>query len=176
MTQQYSQNGYPVLATNSAKLHDWVIPFKDGRSITLKLRHGSCGLIQAHYIKWYHERVESILHETRDYWGYSHRRIAGSTEWSDHASGTANDLLATKYPWGTRHMTDKKKHQIRRRLRFYRGTLYHGAFFVSRADEMHSGINAPIFQCERVARWLIKFGRGKAIIKANPGQREVIWS
>ncbi len=171
-----SANGWPVLSPGSDRLYMWTIRFRDGQSIQLLLREGSAGLIQAHYIKWFHERVRPIIHDTRDYWGYAYRPIGGSDTWSNHASGTANDLLATIYPQGSRTMSDSVKKKIRRRLRFYRGTLAHGAFWVRVPDEMHSEINAPIFQCERVARWLIKFGRGKAIIRDNPDQRAVIWA
>jgi hypothetical protein len=49
----------------------------------------------------FHETIEPIDKGTLDDWGYAFRMIRGSTDsLSNHSSGTAIDLNATKHPLG----------------------------------------------------------------------------
>ena len=169
-----SQNGWPVLESGSSKLHKWVIP---GANRHFYMRNGSAGFLLAHFILWYHEKIEPIDGGIWDEWGYAFRPIRGQESgYSNHASATAVDVDATQYPLGTTHMSAKKKAKIRLRLRIFSGCIRWGGDYINRKDEMHYEINKSISACERVAKRLIPTKRGRRILAANPGQEKVIRS
>lgn len=171
-----SQNGWPALDSGSPKLHKWVVP---GTNRHFVLRNGSAGFLLCHFILWYHEKVHKLNEagSVWDEWAYAYRPVRGSvSNLSNHSSGTAVDLNATKYPLGTMLMAAWRKVKIRARLKFYAGTIRWGGDYSGRKDEMHFEINKPMARCERRARRLMKTKRGKRILKANPGQKRVILS
>lgn len=173
-----SQNGWPALAYGSSTLHTWVIPAKNG-AVRLTLRNGSAGFLLVHFLLWFSEVIEDLTgSHPADDWGFAPRPIRGSTTTlSNHASGTAADANATEHPLGVRGtLSVLEKAKIWARLKLYRGTLRHGAFYSGRVDEMHVEINAPLSVCEKVAQRLIDTPRGRRILEANPGQRAVILS
>lgn len=177
MAIKTSQNGYPVLSPDSPKLHNWVIPSKTGR-FEIVLRNGSAGFILAHYILWFSEVIEPVFGKVRDWWGYAVRPIRGQTTgYSNHASGTAFDLNAPQHPLGKRGTFKPWQYtKMRARLLMYAGAIRLGIDYKNRPDEMHGEINRPLAYCERIAKALLKTPRGKRLIKANPGQRAVIYS
>lgn len=172
-----SQNGWPLLANDSAELHTWVIPARNGE-FKLRLRNGSAGFLLAHLLLWYSETIESLKGKTVDDWGYAYRPIRGTTTgWSNHASGTAADANATQHPLGLRGTFAPWQYlKIRARLLIYAGCIRWGGDYVNRADEMHFELNKPMADVERRARRLMDTTRGRRILHANPGQREVILS
>ena len=171
-----SQNGWPVLQSGSGQLHKWIVP---GTDRYFMLREGSAGFLLCHLILWYHEKVHALNEKGSpwDEWAYAYRPVRGqSSGYSNHASGTAVDLNATKYPLGRVVMADWRKTKIFARLRLYRGCIRWGGAYMGRKDEMHFEINQSLGACEKVARKLLDTERGKRILKANPGQRAVILS
>jgi hypothetical protein len=78
-----------------------------------------------------------------DDWGYAYRAIRGQEDagnLSNHASGTAVDLNATKHPLGKRNtFTDEQEVKIRALAAKY-GCRW-GGDYKNRADEMHFEIN-----------------------------------
>ena len=172
-----SQNGWPVLTSDSHSLVTWVIPTKQG-PVRVRLRNGSAGFILAHFALWWADKVEPILGKILDDWGWAPRPIRGSTEISNHASGTALDINATRWPLGTTNMPRSMVARIRIRIHLwlYRGALRWGGDYHYRKDQMHTEIDVKLAKAERVARRLMRTARGKRILKANPGQRRVILS
>jgi hypothetical protein len=172
-----SQNGWPVLEPDSHRLHSWVIPAKSG-TVTIRLREGSAGFLLAHLLLWFADVVEPLRGKVLDDWGYAFRPIRGATTgWSNHASGTAADANSTKHPLSLRGTFKPLQYaKIRTRLLLYRGCIRWGGDYVNRADEMHFEINKPLARCEHRARRLSRSPRGKRLLKANPGQRDVIFS
>lgn len=173
-----SQNGYTVLSGRTTgptpRLRQWVIPGAD-RSITL--RDGSAGFVLIHFALWFHETIERINLGTYDDWGYANRPIRGASAASNHASGTAIDLNATKHPLGKRGTFTKAQYaKIRLRLAFYRGCIRAGIDYQNRADEMHYELDRELAAVERLARRLVSSPRGKRILAANPGALNVIKS
>lgn len=171
-----SQNKWPALDSGSSKLHKWVVPGTDRHFV---LRNGSAGFLLCHFILWYHEKVHKLNEkgDVWDEWAYAYRSVRGQTTGlSNHASGTAVDLNATRYPLGRMLMPQVKKVKIWSRLKMYRGCIRWGGDYSGRKDEMHFEINKPLARCEKNARRLANTKRGKQILKANPGQREVIFS
>lgn len=179
-----SQNHWPALDTSARQgqyLHTWVIPAHNGE-FKLRLRKGSAGFLLAHMALWLSESVEdATLPGVADDWGYAFREVRGfSATLSNHSSGTAMDINATRHPLGKRGtFAARQMRKIRGRLHWaaYRGTIRWGGDYHNRADEMHFEINASLHQCEGVAKKLMYGTRnGKRILDANPGQGGVILS
>lgn len=85
----------------------------------------------------FHEHVEKIDKGTLDDWGYAFRTIRGSdVHLSNHASGTAIDINATKHPLGKRGTFTKAQENTIRELCKKYGLRWGGDYQV-RADEMH---------------------------------------
>lgn len=174
-----SQNGFPALAAGSPQLHTWVIPAKNGE-IRLTLRNGSAGFILAWVALRLAETIVALKGKVVDDWGYAYRPIRGYiTTLSNHSSGTAMDLNSTRHPLGKTGTWSKKQvgsiHALLR-LHVLRLVVRWGGDYHGRKDEMHFEINASLAVCEVVAKALMKTPRGKRLLAANPGQREVIES
>jgi hypothetical protein len=174
----HSQNGWPALPSNSPHLHTWVIPATSGDS-RIRLRDGSAGFLLAVFALWFAEVVQPLSGKVLDDWGYADRLVRGSSSViSNHGSGTAMDLNATQHPLGKGGTFSLVlAARIRLRLRLFRGTLrWGGDYRNGRPDEMHVEIDAPLAAVEAVAQRLMTTPRGKRVLLANPGQREVILS
>ena len=94
-----SINGWEVLDDppwSDPRLDTKLIPGVPTRS--LKLRREVLPLFLA-LAKDYHDTIEPIDVGTLDDWSYSYRDARYSSSWSDHASGTAIDLNASKEGW-----------------------------------------------------------------------------
>jgi hypothetical protein len=171
-----SVNGWQVLQPTSPLLHTWVIPARTGE-VRIKLRNGSAGFLLAHFLLWFAERVEPLHGGIVDDWGYALRPVRGSTTgYSNHASGCAADVNATKHPLGVAGtFSPGQTQRIRRRLRWLR-VLAWGGNYTRRKDEMHFEVVQDLTTCERRARRLSKTPRGIRLLRANPGQRKVIYS
>lgn len=171
-----SANGWPALEAGSPQLYTWSIPTREG-SAYIKLRNGSAGFLICHFILWWAETIEPVFGKLLDDWGWAWRPIRGQVSGlSNHASGTAADINATRHPLGTRTMSAKSIALILARILIYRGTLRWGGQYSGRVDQMHVEINAPLSAVEKRARALMDSPRGKRILAANPIQTAVILS
>jgi len=172
-----SQNGWPALATTSSKLHTWVIPGR-GDDTLIRMRNGSAGFLLAHLALCFDAKVEVLDEPVLDDWGYAYRPVRGyDSTLSNHASGTAVDLNATDHPLGkVDTFTDTEVATIERFLRRYSGCIRWGGDYRGRKDEMHFELDRPLAACEVVAKQLVDSRRGQLVLKANPGQRTVIFS
>lgn len=164
-----SQNGWTVLSADQTR--KWIMP-GTGRHLVLNPDHA--GFVLAHTALWYHERVERLDLGVWDEWGWAVRPIAGQTSgYSNHASGTAMDLNATRHPLGVaaqRTFTADQLATIHRRLRWLR-VLRWGGDYRTRPDAMHWEVNASAAAVARRAAVLRLTPRGRRIVKANPGYR-----
>lgn len=89
----------------------------------------------------FHNTVEPIDKGQLDDWGYAYRPIRGTTvHLSNHASGTAIDLNATKHPLGASGTFTKAQEAKIRELCKTFGLRWGGDYEV-RKDEMHFEIN-----------------------------------
>ena len=171
-----SQNGWPALPSGSNKLHKWVVPGADRHFV---LRSGSAGFILCHFILWYHEKIHKLNEDGSvwDEWAWAFRPVRGDdTGLSNHASGTAVDLNATRYPLGRAVMLAWRKAKIRARLKMYKSCIRWGGDYSGRKDEMHFEINRSLELCEIVAKRLMKTKRGKRILASNSSQKAVVLS
>lgn len=175
-----SQNGYPALdgrvSGSLPRLRVWRIP---GTGRTLTLRDGSTGFLLVHCAMWFDNKVEDIDAGIWDEWGYAFRPVRGyTTQLSNHASGTAMDLNATRHPLGRADtFSPAEERLILSRVNgFYAGCIRWGGEYHGRKDEMHFEIDRSLATCERKARALLDTPRGRKILAANPGARKVILS
>jgi hypothetical protein len=175
-----SQNGWLVLDKTvggpQPTLREWNIP---GVDRTIPLRDGSAGFLLIHMATWFDRNIERIDMGFDD-WGWSTRKIAGTDQWSNHASGTAMDLNSNEHPQGSppsATFSTIEVNGIHRRLKMYKECVRWGGDFRTIVDTMHYEINQDLPACEARARYLCGRGTiGRQILKANPGARDVIFS
>ena len=89
----------------------------------------------------FHETIEPIDKGTLDDWGYAFRMIRGSTDsLSNHSSGTAIDLNATKHPLGKENTFSPEDAAKCIALADKYGCKW-GGTYRNRKDDMHFEIN-----------------------------------
>lgn len=172
-----SSNGYEVLSDRFdgpfPHLRAFVIP---AVTRVLQLRDGSAGFLLVHCAMRFNEKVEKIDVGADD-WGWSPRRIAGSDIWSNHASGTAEDLNSLKHPQGKEALETFTRAQvttIHNILDRYDGCIRWGGDYRSTPDAMHFELDRPADEVVAKAQILVRTPRGRAISEANPGLRKLI--
>jgi hypothetical protein len=101
---------------------------------TSPIRQGSPLTILSAWLAYYHRNIAPI---TSPVWGWS---SDNDVDTSNHLSGTAIDINAPQWPWGTRTMPAHLKDKIRHGLQLFEGTVFWGADW-SRPDEMHFQMN-----------------------------------
>lgn len=171
-----SMNGWPALAADSSYLYTWTVP---GSGRKLRLRNGSAGYLLIHLATWFDDEIEDVEGGTLDDWGYAYRPVRGyTTGLSNHSSGTAMDLNATRHVLGREDtFTAVEERRIRRRVNdFMQDTIRWGGEYSGRKDEMHFEIDCTLAMAEHVARELMQTKRGQLVLSANPGQKAVILS
>lgn len=145
-----SQNGYP--ANNRDLVSSRLIP---GTQVKVTVRNGPAGDLLLYAAGRWDREVEDIdnARGALDDWGYAERPIRGGTTLSNHASGTAVDLNATKHPLGTApaaNFTADQRARIRRILTDCRGAIRWGGDYTGRKDGMHLEIVVDEVRCAQV--------------------------
>lgn len=141
----FSQNGYTANDESRTKVYTIA-----GTSRKIRLHSGAPGALLARFFAWFDKHIEPIDVGQLDDWGFAVRPIRGqeveydkdgnAINLSNHASGTAGDMNATKHGLGQRGtFTKAKAAAIRAELRRpeYGGCIRWGGDYVNRADEMH---------------------------------------
>lgn len=128
-----------------------------GTDISLRAQ-AVAGVILAAFAAEFHEKIEPIDKGQLDDWGYAYRPVRGQTTGlSNHASGTAIDLNATKHPLGKENtFTGVQVIRLRELVKKY--GLRWGGSYKSRKDEMHFEI---IETPDQVKLRIKKLGLGK---------------
>jgi len=129
-----SHNGWPASEDRKAiGIKSYTVP---GTKVKLACAEAVAPLL-VNFAADFHTLVEKIDKGTPDDWGYAFRTIRGSdVHVSNHASGTAIDLNATKHPLGKRGTFTKAQEKTIRQLCKKYGLRWGGDYQV-RADEMH---------------------------------------
>jgi len=119
-----------------------------GTKIKLRVAQRCAPLLVA-FAADFHRLVEPIDEGSLDDWGFNYRPVRGKTTGlSNHASGTAVDLNATKHPLGKRNtFTDEQAIKVRALAAKY-GCRW-GGDYRNRADEMHFEINLSPVQVKK---------------------------
>ena len=134
-----SQNGFP--ANDPSLIVTMTAP---GTSVRFPVRRGVCGQLLVWAAGRWHREVEPLV--VPGCWGYAARDIRGSTEVSNHASGTAIDLNAPKHPLGTdptSNFTPTQIAAIHRLVTATQGALRWGGAYQGRNAGKPLEINAP---------------------------------
>jgi D-alanyl-D-alanine carboxypeptidase len=192
MSTAHTGNGWPVLDPTSPQLHTWVIP---GTNREITMRNGSIGFILAVWALWWNDIIERLdipgVNDPVDEGGYNHRPLTGTTDsWSEHAAGAAEDLNWRKHPYNVaavKTFTRKQIRLIHAKLRRY-NTLALGKVIewggdwpswsgsTAKTDGMHTQVVGGMKRAERLAKLLTLTRRGRRVLKANSGQRRIIFS
>jgi len=107
----------------------------------------------------FHNLIEPLDVGSLDDWGYAYRDVRGVPgKLSNHASGTAIDLNATKHPLGTVGTFEPGKVPMLRALTKKYGLTW-GGDYKGRKDEMHYEIS---INAAKVAALITKLGLEKS--------------
>jgi hypothetical protein len=138
MTQ--SQNGWTASKVRAEiDINSFLIP---GTTIKLTCNKAVAPLLVG-FAAEFHELIEPIDEGGLDDWGYCYREIRGSsTNLSNHSSGTAIDLNATKHPLGKAGTFPLAKVAMIQALA-KKYSLRWGGDYIGRKDEMHFEIAIP---------------------------------
>jgi hypothetical protein len=129
-----SHNGWKA-SKDAAELNIISVPI-EGTKIKVRCAKAVAPLI-AGFCAEFHKLIEPIDGGALDDWGYCFRMVRGSTDkLSNHSSGTAIDLNATKHPLGKAGTFPNEKVPMIRALAKKYGMIW-GGDFRSRPDEMH---------------------------------------
>lgn len=152
--QVLSENGWPVLVEAPPA------EFIPGTTIKLRVRPGDVATILLDVAARFHREVEHLdLNGEPDEWGWANRNVRGSTTTiSNHASGTAIDLNATRHPRGVKGtFSPAEKAVVRKVLRRYHdprtghSVVRWGEDYIHTIDGMHFEIFAGSEAVHRVA-------------------------
>lgn len=92
----------------------------------------------AYLIRRFHHEVDEIDKGVLDDWSFNYRKARAADALSCHASATAVDLNATKYPMGRANMTKAQRKAVERILAASRKQFRWGGWFrMPYTDEMH---------------------------------------
>jgi len=130
---QTSYNGWPA-STDQAEIG--VKPFKvEGTSLKIRCAEKVAPLL-INFAKEFNELIEPLEGGAFDDWGYAYRDVRGvAGKLSNHASGTAIDLNATKHPLKSINTFDAAKVPMLKALVKKYGLAWGGDW--NRKDEMH---------------------------------------
>lgn len=129
-----SYNGYPASKDpDEINIKSYLV-----RGTDRKLKcASSVGPLLAAFAAEFHELIEPIDEGTFDDWGYAYRMVRGdATKLSNHSSGTAIDLNATKHPLGKVGTFPAEQVPMIRALAKKYGLKW-GGDYINRKDEMH---------------------------------------
>lgn len=139
MTTSY--NGWPGIPSASDSRLTVIEPVA-GRKF--RVRAGAVATIFDWLIKRFHNEVEPIDRGVLDDWSYAYRKVVGGSSLSNHASGTAIDLNATKHPFRTKATDNFTGAQIRAIRRILADTAVDGVQLIrwlDGHDPMHFELN-----------------------------------
>lgn len=167
-----SQNGWP--ANNASLVKSQLIP---GTQVKITVRTDSAGLLLLEVASAFDRLVEDVDNARAglDDWGYAQRPVRGGSDLSNHASGTAADLNATRHGLGTaplKSFTQRQIDTIHQILAVAGGVVRwggdygdpaHGGVRGSRPDPMHFEINdgKTSADCDRALARMRAFNNSK---------------
>ena len=129
-----SQNNW-VASKDAAEIHIVSVPI-EGTKVKVRCAKAVAPLI-AGFCSEFHKLIEPIDEGSLDDWGYCFRMVRGATDkLSNHSSGTAVDLNATKHPLGKAATFPAEKVPMIQALAKKYGMIW-GGDFRHRKDEMH---------------------------------------
>jgi hypothetical protein len=133
-----SQNGWEVIKDISDK--KLIVVRLAGSNIPLRL-HKDAAKLLAYVAVRFDKEVSKLKQGNKpgfqDDGGYNFRKIAGSTKYSNHASGTAIDLNWQKFPMFKRNMSKKQVAACYAIVQDCEGLIRWGGDYKTSVDQMH---------------------------------------
>ena len=151
-----SQNGWPASKIrNEIGIESFPVP---GTKIKLACAKSVAPLLVG-FAAEFHQLIEPIDEGGLDDWGYCFRMVRGSTDnLSNHSSGTAIDLNATKHPLGKVGTFPAEKVPMIKALAKKYSLTWGGSDNWRRKDEMHFEVAIPPSKVEAA---IAKLGASK---------------
>ena len=147
-----SYNGWPA-SKDPAEIGIKSYPIR-GTDIKIKAAAG-CGPLLAEFAAQFHLLIEPIDSGGLDDWGYCYRMVRGTTDkLSNHSSGTALDLNASKHPLGKVGTFPLEKVPMIQALAKKYGLTW-GGDYRGRKDEQHFEIH---LNAEQASKLITKLG------------------
>lgn len=136
-----SQNGW--IANDPSRVSRRTVP---GTNVGITVHNGVSGDLLLEVAAQFDRYVQDIdnARGALDDWGYAERPIRGATALSNHASGTAIDLNATRWSLGSLPSVNLNAGQIQRVRQIVsatQGVVRWGGDYSGRKDPMHFEIN-----------------------------------
>ena len=152
---QYSQNGWTASKVRAdIGIESFLIP---GTKVKLACNKDVAPLLVG-FATEFHALIEPIDEGSLDDWGYCYREVRGSTTaLSNHSSGTAIDLNATKHPLGKAGTFPLEKVAMIQALA-KKYSLTWGGDYRGRKDEMHFEVAIPKSKLDAA---IAKIGKSK---------------
>ena len=150
-----SQNGWTASKVRAdIGIESFLIP---GTKVKLACNRDVAPLLVG-FAAEFHELIEPIDEGGLDDWGYCYREVRGSTNTlSNHSSGTAIDLNATKHPLGKAGTFPLEKVPMIQALA-KKYSLTWGGDYRGRKDEMHFEVAIPKSKLDAA---IAKIGKSK---------------
>jgi hypothetical protein len=146
-TQLTSYNGYP--ASKDPKEIGIKSYSVDGTALKLRCAD-SVGPLLAAFASEFHKLIEPIDEGGLDDWGYCFRMVRGTTDkLSNHSSGTAIDLNATRHALGKIGTFPAEKVPMIRALAKKYGLKW-GGDYKNRKDEMHFEVEVSAIKAKEL--------------------------
>lgn len=147
-----SYNGWPA-SKDPAKIDVKSYPIR-GTEFKIKCADGA-GQLLAEFAAQFHALIEPIDTGALDDWGYCYRMVRGTTDkLSNHSSGSAIDLNASKHPLGKIGTFPPEKVPMIQALARKYGLTW-GGDYRGRKDEMHFELS---LNPEQAAKLVAKLG------------------
>jgi hypothetical protein len=140
-----SQNGWTASADpKEIGVESFAVP---GSKIKLRCAKSVAPLLVT-FAAEFHQHIEPIDEGKLDDWGYCFRNVRGSTDrLSNHSSGTAIDLNATKHPLGHAGTFTPMQSVLIMALCKKYGITWGGSPAWKRKDEMHFEVSLNPAKC-----------------------------
>jgi hypothetical protein len=106
-------------------------------------------------------------------WGFARRQVAGSDDWSNHASATAVDFNSLQHPQGrTGTFSDAEVVKIRNAQEAFDGVVKWGGDYRNVKDEMHFELIGTPAEVSLVVKRLERYGK-VYLNRLLPGKRNL---
>jgi len=161
-----SYNGWPASKeVESIRIKSYAIK---GSEVKLRCAYFAAPLLVA-FAEDFHRLIEPIDGGALDDWGYCYRMVRGSTtRLSNHSSGTAIDLNATKHPLGNAGTFPAETVPLLKALAKKYG-LFWGGDYLNRRDEMHFEIALdPVKAAKLIEKLGLEYDQPKGQIGVQP--------
>lgn len=163
MTEATSYNGWPASAKpESIRIKSYAIK---GSKVKLRCAYFAAPLLVA-FAEQFNELIEPIDAGADD-WAYCYRMVRGTTDkLSNHSSGTAIDLNASKHPLGKIGTFPAEKVPMIQALARKYGLTW-GGDYRNRKDEMHFEIaQNPIKTAKLIEKLGLKYADQRTNIRS----------